>query len=184
MRGAHTIAALMLITMDSYMTTATNASQATQPAAQLRSQPLFTITMTLHPIQDLGMTPMGHRRVVPVSGGRFEGDRLRGTVLPVAGGDWLLTRADGVFQQDVRVMLQTSDDALIYMSYRGVRHAPADVSARLARGERVDPSQYYLRIVPFFETAAPQYSWLNNLVAVGVGERLPDGVVYKVFEIL
>jgi Protein of unknown function (DUF3237) len=151
---------------------------------ELRARPLFSISMTLHPIQDLGVTPLGHRRIVPVSGGSFDGPRLRGTVTPLAGGDWLLMRSDGVFQQDVRVTLQTDDGALIAMTYRGIRHASPDVSARLAAGERVNPSQYYLRIVPFFETSAPRYSWLNNLVAIGMGERLPDGVIYRVFEIL
>lgn len=151
---------------------------------ELRSQPLFTIRMNLHPIQELGVTPLGQRRIVPVAGGTFEGARLRGVVLGQAGGDWLLMRADGVFQLDVRVTLQTDDGALILMTYRGVRHAPGDVTAKLARGERVDPSQYYLRTAPFFETSSPRYGWLNNIVAVAMGERLPDGVVYRVFEVL
>jgi Protein of unknown function (DUF3237) len=151
---------------------------------ELRARPLFTVRMTLHPMQDLGGTPLGHRRVVPVAGGHFEGARLRGVVLPHAGSDWLLQRADGSFQQDVRLTLQTDDEALIGMTYRGVRHAPAEVSARLARGEPVDPSQYYLRTAPLFETGSPRYAWINNVVAVGVGERLPDGVVYEVFEVL
>jgi hypothetical protein len=151
---------------------------------ELRSLRLFTLHMTLHPVQDLGATPLGQRRVVPVSGGNFEGARLRGVVLPSAGADWLLQRADGSFQQDVRLTLRTDDGALIGMTYRGVRHAPAEVSARLAAGERVDPGEYYLRTAPFFETSSPRYAWINNIVAVGVGERLPDGVVYEVFEVL
>jgi hypothetical protein len=150
----------------------------------LRSQPLFTIRMTLHPMQDLGITPLGQRRIAPVSGGSFEGERLRGTVLPHAGSDWLLQRGDGSFQLDVRVTLQADDGALIGMSYRGVRHASAEVSARIARGERVPPSDYYLRTTPLFETSAPRYAWLNHVIAVGVGERLPDGVIYHVFEVL
>jgi Protein of unknown function (DUF3237) len=151
---------------------------------ELRSQPLFNLQIQLHPFQELGLTPQGQRRIIPVSGGTFEGTRLRGIVLPHAGGDWLLVRSDGAFQQDVRLTLQTDDGALIYMSYRGVRHASAEVTARLARGERVDPSEYYLRTAPFFETAAEPYLWLNKLVAVGVGERRPDGAVYEVFEVL
>lgn len=151
---------------------------------QLRSQPLFDIQMTLHPMQELGATPMGQRRVVPVSGGSFEGSRLRGVVLPHAGSDWLLQRADGTFQQDVRVTLRTDDGELIGMTYRGVRHASAEVAARLARGEHVDPSEYYLRTAPFFETAGARYAWLNAVVAIGVGERLADGVRYQVFEVL
>ncbi len=89
-------------------------------------------SMTLLPIEDLGDTPAGHRRVVPVSGGAFVGERLRGDVLSHAGSDLLLGRADGSFQQDVRLVLRTDDGALILMTYRGVRRAPAEVSARRA----------------------------------------------------
>src|SRR5882757_8736512 len=151
---------------------------------ELKSRPLFTLSMTLHPMQELGVTPAGERRVVPVSGGRFDGDRLAGEVLPHGGSDLLLTRADGSFQQDVRLTLRTHDGALILMTYRGVRHAAPEVNDRMARGEAVAPSEYYLRIAPFFETAAPAYAWLNRIVAVGVGERLPGGASYDVFEIL
>jgi hypothetical protein len=152
--------------------------------AELRSQPLFNLRIQLNPLQELGLTPLGQRRIIPVSGGSFEGVRLRGVVLPHAGGDWLLVRSDGAFQQDVRLTLQTDDGALIYMSYRGVRHGSPEVTARLARGERVDPTEYYLRTAPFFETAAPAYAWLNKIVAVGVGERRPNGAAYEVFEVL
>ena len=150
----------------------------------LISRHLFTITIELHPIYDLGLTPVGHRRIVPVSGGKFQGERLRGDILPHAGSDLLLTRADGVFQQDVRLALRTDDDALILMTYRGVRHSSPEVAARIARGEAVPPTDYYLRTAPFFETAAPKYEWLNRIVTVGVGERLPMGATYEVFEVL
>jgi hypothetical protein len=145
---------------------------------------LFNIQMTLHAAQELGGTPLGRRRIIGVAGGSFEGDRLRGRVLPHAGNDWLLQRADESFQLDARVTLQTDDGALIGMCYRGVRHAAPDVSARLARDERVEPHEYYLRTAPFFETSAERYSWINHICAVGVGERRPDGVIYHVFEVL
>lgn len=150
----------------------------------LASRPLFTIRMSLHPASDLGATPLGGRRIIPVSGGEFAGDRLRGTVLPHAGSDWLLARADGSFQQDARLTLETDDGALIGMSYRGVRSSSPEVTARLARGEQVDVKDYYLRTAPFFETSAERYAWINAIVSVGVGRRLPGGVEYDVFEIL
>jgi len=150
----------------------------------LRSRPLFRLEIELHPIQVVGPTPLGERRVVPVSGGRFEGERLRGVVAPHAGSDWLLARADGAFQQDVRLTLETDDGALILMSYRGVRHSSDAVRARLARGETVPVEEYYLRTAPFFETAAERYAWMNRIIAVGVGERLPNGARYDVFEVL
>jgi hypothetical protein len=152
--------------------------------AELKSRPLFRLEIDLHPIHEIGATPLGTRRVIPVSGGRFTGERLRGMVLPHAGSDWLLGRADGTFQQDVRMTLQTDDGALILMSYRGVRHASPEVSARLARGERVTSDQYYLRTAPFFETGAERYAWLNLIVSVAIGERLTTGVAYEVFEVL
>ena len=150
----------------------------------LQSRPLFDLTIELLPILDVGATPAGHRRVVPVAGGSFSGDRLRGMVLPSAGSDLLLGRADGSFQQDVRLMLQTDDAALILMTYRGIRYSSPEVSLRLARGEQVAADEYYLRTAPLFETAAPAHAWLNHIIAVGSGERRAGCVVYRLFEIL
>ena len=150
----------------------------------LKSRNLFTITIKLHPTEELGDTPAGKRRVFPVAGGDFTGERLRGQILPVAGSDLLLIRADGSAQQDVRMVLRTDDGALILMTYRGVRHASADVNDRFARGEQVAASEYYLRTTPFFETSSSKYSWLNKIVTVGIGERRREEVIYEVFEIL
>ncbi len=151
---------------------------------ELKSRHLLTLTLALHTAQELGDTPAGNRRIVPVSGGQFNGERLHGEVLPHAGSDLLLGRSDGSFQQDVRLVLRTDDGALILLTYRGVRHATPEVSASLARGETVAASQYYLRTAPFFETASPKYAWLNKMVTVGVGERQPGNVIYEIFEIL
>ena len=151
---------------------------------ELKSRHLFTLTIELHPIEELGHTPAGNRRVFPVSGGNFSGERIRGIVLPVAGSDLLLSRADGTSQQDVRMILRTDDGALILITYRGVRHASPEVNDRIVRGEPVAASEYYLRTAPFFETSSPKYSWLNKIVTIGVGERQPQSVVYQIFEIL
>src|SRR5262245_10504240 len=160
------------------------ALTAYTPMTHLQSRQLFTMTIKLHPTVELGQTPAGNRRVFAVASGDFKGDRLRGTILPIIGSDLLLTRPDGSSQQDVRMVLRTDDGATILMTYRGVRHASADVNERLARGEAVSPSEYYLRTAPFFETSSPKYEWLNKMVTVGVGARRPDSVIYEVFEIL
>ena len=151
---------------------------------ELKSRHLFTITMKLPPTLELGDTPAGNRRIFTVSGGRFAGERLRGEVLPQASSDLLLRRADGSYQQDVRLILRTQEGELLVMTYRGVRHASPEVDARVARGESVAPSEYYLRTAPFFETSSAKYGWLNKIVSIGVGERQPDGVQYEVFEVL
>lgn len=144
---------------------------------------LFDIILSVGTPQLLGGTPAGDRRVVPVLGGTFEGERLRGTVEP-GGSDWILMRPDGAAQLDVRLTLRTDDGALIGMTYRGVRHGPASVIDRLNRGEKVDPSEYYFRTSPFFETSADRYEWLNRIVAVATGHRPPEGPIYRVFEVL
>jgi hypothetical protein len=150
---------------------------------ELRSDLLCRLTGQVAPPREIGETPRGNRRFFGVTGGSFEGPRLRGEVLP-EGGDWLLVRPDGVVELDVRATLRTDDGALIYFRHRGIRRAAPEVQARLARGEVVDPSEYYFRIIPSFETSAPRYAWLNSIFAVGIGERLPDGVSYTIFEIL
>lgn len=145
---------------------------------------MFTLSIALHPTLELGPTPAGGRRIFPVSGGHFKGERLKGEVSPMIGSDLLLARADGSFQQDVRLLLIADDGGLILMTYRGVRRASPAVAERLARGETVDASEYYLRTTPYFETAAPAHAWLNGIVAVATGARSPGGVDYEVFEIL
>jgi hypothetical protein len=117
------------------------------------------------------------------AGRRFEGERLSGEVLE-GGADWQAVRSDGGTSLDVRLVLKTTDDALIAMTYRGIRQGPAEAIARLEKGEAIDPASYYFRTAPLFETASPQYAWLNNIIAIGVGHRFADGPVYSVFEVL
>lgn len=150
----------------------------------IQTRPLFEITLTVPSITDLGQTPMGGRKIAQVSAGEFYGDRIRGKVMSAPGGDWLLMRPDGVLVLDVRLTLQTDDGALIYMSYRGLRHGPQDVMDRLNRGEKVDPSSYYFRMSPVFETASETYSWLNKILAIATGRRDSTGPTYDVYEVL
>jgi hypothetical protein len=70
------------------------------------------------------------------------------------------------------------------MTSFGLRHGPADVIAALARGESVDPSTYYFRTIPRFETSHPKYAFLNRLVAVSSGDRRATGPIYTIDEIL
>ncbi|MDP6690158.1 MAG: DUF3237 domain-containing protein [Alphaproteobacteria bacterium] len=151
---------------------------------EVKTEFLFELAAELARIRDLGRTPMGNRRIAELAGGTFEGPKLRGRILPAAGGDWLLIRPDGVFQLDVRVTLETDDGALIYMTYRGLRHGPDDVMAKVNAGEDVDPSAYYFRTAPFFETGSEKYAWLNNIVSVAIGRRHSKGPAYRVFEVL
>ena len=149
----------------------------------MNSQPLMTVRIVAAPPQKIGAIPHGMRSIVPVTGGDFEGPRLRGKVMP-GGGDWLLLRSDAVLELDLRITLETDDRALIHMSFQGLRHGPADVFAALRRGEVVDPASYYFRTVPRFETSTEKYAFLNRIITVGVGETRPEGAVHRIEEIL
>ena len=91
---------------------------------------------------ELGHTPWGRRRVIPIVGGEFDGPRLSATIL-VGGADWQVIHEDGMAAIDTRYTLQTHDEALISVATRGVRHGPPDVLRRLADGQPVDPAEYY-----------------------------------------
>ena len=149
----------------------------------LRTRPLFVLHLDVRKLQIVGATPGAYRRVGVVPGGSFEGERLSGEVLD-GGSDWQAVRNDGATTLSARLVLKTGDDALIGMTYRGVRHGPPDVVARIEKGEVVDPASYYFRITPLFETGAEKYDWINRVVAVGIGYRRADGPIYSVFEVL
>lgn len=150
---------------------------------EIKTEPLFTLTLDVPPILDLGATPYGIRRIAQVTGGRFEGPKLTGKVLP-AGSDWLLLRPDGVLRLDVRLPLRTDDGHLISMAYSGFRHGPKDVMERLNRGDSVDPALYYFRATPYFETGSDKYGWLNNICSIATGQRSASGPTYHVFQVL
>lgn len=149
----------------------------------LRGRSLFVMRLDVRPLQIVGATPGAYRRIGVVPGGSFEGDRLSGQVLD-GGSDWQTVRNDRATTLDVRLVLKTNDDALICMSYRGVRCGPAEIMQKIDKGEAVDPASYYFRINPLFETAAEKYDWLNRVVAVGIGHRRTDGPIYSIFEVL
>lgn len=150
----------------------------------IQTRHIFQIVLTVPNIVDLGQTPVGGRKIANVTGGTFEGDRIRGTVKAAPGGDWLLMRPDDVLTLDVRLILETDDNQLIYMSYRGLRHGPKEVMARLNKGEKVDAAEYYFRTTPVLETASEKYSWLNKIICVATGRREAAGPIYDVHEVL
>ncbi len=133
------------------------------------------------PVLELGQVEsLGVRRIIPVTGGKFEGPRLRGQILN-NGADWQLVLSDGLAQIDARYALRTDDGALIYIQTRGFRYGPAEVLAEIAKGRAVDPSRYYFRVYIQFETGAPKYAWLNRAMAIGSAMRLSNSVLYDAY---
>jgi hypothetical protein len=144
---------------------------------------VFEIEVDVAPALDLGVTQNGHRRVISIRSGRVGGPRLKGRIL-AGGADWQILHPDGAANLDARYTIETDDGALIYVVNRGLRHGPPEVLARLNRGEHVDPATYYFRSVATFETSAAACAWLERAIILGVGERYPDKVLIRFWELL
>ncbi|MCK5749044.1 DUF3237 domain-containing protein [Oricola sp.] len=146
-------------------------------------RPLCVITAELAAPMEKGSAPGGMARIIPIIGGKVEGERLSGKVLNL-GADWQTVFDDGYAELDTRYAIETHDGALIDIRNFGFRHGPSDVLSRLAAGEDVDPSLYYMRTQPRLQTGDPRYAWLNRTVFVGTGERHASAVRIGLFEVL
>jgi len=142
----------------------------------------FELRAALQTPVDLGETPRGRQRMVPITSGSFEGPALRGRVLP-GGADWQTIYPDGASLLDARYALETDGGALVAVHSRGIRHAAPEVMARLHAGEIVDPSLVYFKTTPMFETAAADLQWLTRSVFVGSGERRPLEVIIRFWRV-
>ena len=155
-----------------------------EPIMPLRSELLYEMNIDVDGMQFIGEMHRGKRIVGEVTGGTFEGPRMKGKILP-GGADWVVQRADGVRVLDVRFTLETDDGALIYVSYPGYLHGPKEILKEEFTTGNADPNDYYVRSTPVFETSAEKYDWLNRSVAVGVGRALAGNrIAYTVHEIL
>lgn len=128
---------------------------------------LFSLHATLAQSIVIQDGPQGTRFIAPVNGGTFEGPKMRGTIAPQPGGDWVTVRADGTMKLDVRIVLQTDDGASILVQYYGTGSREAGV-----------------RSAPIFETGDERYAWLNNVLAVGIGTPGQGEVHYDVYRVL
>lgn len=152
---------------------------------RLQSEFLMSFEASLKPTLDVGGGALGLRAIADITGGSFEGPRLKGTLVP-SGADWfIINPALGIINIDVRATLQTDDGANIYTTYNGRIAVPPEKFADLFDSSKgpPDPSSYYFRTAPTFETGSEKYLWLNSIQAVGVGEIIDGGVRYDVYEV-
>lgn len=135
------------------------------PATSLPVEFLFTMHAMLEKPIVIPNGPDGTRVLVGVAGGTATGPRINATLLR-AGGDWVTVRANGVPRLDVRLTIKTDDGAMIYMEYTGLLGA-----------DNVG------RVVPTFQTSHENYTWLNDVQAIGIGTVGVDEVTYQVYAI-
>lgn len=141
------------------------------------------LTVELAPPHEVGTGGPGARRIIPIVGGSARGARLSGVILPV-GADWQTVNADGVAQLDARYAIQTDDGAVIEVLSQGIRHASAEVAARMASGEAVPPSEYYMRTAIRLNTGHAAYDWVNRAIFVASGGKVGATVSLAVYQVL
>ena len=143
----------------------------------------FAIKAKVGPIQDLGQTARGHRRIIDIVGGEVHGPRLTGEILP-GGADWQIVRPDGTIEVVARYTIRSDAGALVYVQNEGLRAASPEILERLSKGELLPPGSYHFRTAPKFETAEPSLKWLERATFVGVATRAPDRVAIGFHEVL
>ncbi|WCN83877.1 DUF3237 family protein [Micromonospora sp. LH3U1] len=141
----------------------------------------FEVEVRLGALEDHGMTRAGHRRVVPVVGGRVTG-LFEADILP-GGADWQVVRPDGAIEIDTRYSARTADGGHVYLRTFGVRSGRAEVLEALLRGGAVDPSEYYFRLGVRLETSMPALAVLEQSVFVASAIREADRVRYTAYRV-
>lgn len=143
--------------------------------------PEFDVTVELGPLEDHHRTSAGHRRVVPILGGRITG-AVDAEILP-GGADWQLVRADGTIEIDSRYSARTDRGDHLLLHARGLRTGAPDVLERLRLGDDVDPGEYYFRTTVEIETAASALADLQRNLFVAVARRQADAVQYRAYRV-
>jgi hypothetical protein len=131
---------------------------------------------------EMGDTPAGTRRIIPIVGGTVSGPLINGRILGV-GADWQTILAGGIADLDARYALETDDGAVIEVISLGIRHASPEVSARIAAGESVPPSDYYMRTSIRLESGHPAYDWVNRAIFVAAGGKVGTTVRLSVHRV-
>jgi hypothetical protein len=144
--------------------------------------PMTCVHCDVGELVTLGVAPYGERRYVALGGGAVRGPELNGHI--VEGGiDWQIARADGVLDISAHYVIRAEDGALIEVRSDGLRHGPAEVMARLARGDAVPRDEYFFRTLMRFTTGAPAWLHLNRVMAIACGERQQRRVVLDVYRL-
>ena len=149
----------------------------------MKLEHLFSYHAVLRESLDVGAGPYGHRVIVEVDGGSFEGPRLRGTLRKPACADWL-TMCEDYGHLDVRATLETHDQAYIYVEYIGHIELTEGVKAALGGSGQTEFEDQYFYTSPRMQTGDARYRWVNNLVCIGRGRLRPGRVEYEVYAVV
>lgn len=145
-------------------------------------EPVCDLVVELSPAHEMGTAPSGTRRIIPIVGGTASGALINGRILNV-GADWQTVQAGGVAQLDARYAIETDDGAVIEVVSQGIRHASTEVAARIASGEAVSPSDYYMRTAIRLDSGHPDYAWAGRSIYVADGGKVGNTVRLAVYRV-
>ncbi len=143
-----------------------------------RTELVLEAYVKIAPAVEIGKSDAGTRRFIPITGGRFVGEGIKGEVM-AGGADWQLVRPDGVLEVNALYSIRTDDGVTIEVDNRGII-----VPGRPAAPGR-PAEQAYVRTTPKFHAPQGKYDWLNRNVFVGgIAPGAGGGaVVIRVFKV-
>ena len=154
----------------------------TLPPPQLEH--VCDLAVTIAAPVEVGHTPAGLRRMIPITGGTVTGPRLNGKVL--AGGADFQLILDGGTQAhlDARYVIELDDGSRVFVQNTALRVASLENSQRIMNGQPVNPEEIYFRCQPKMEATTPAWAWLSESQFIGTGRRAPDGVFLSFYRVL
>lgn len=133
---------------------------------------------------EVGQTPAGLRRMIPITGGTVAGPRLNGKVM-AGGADFQLILAGGTQAHlDARYVIELDDGSRVFVQNTALRVASLENSQRIMNGQPVNPNEVYFRCQPKLEATTPEWAWLSESQFIGIGRRAPDGVYLSFYRVI
>jgi len=136
----------------------------------------------LSPPHEMGPCPTGTRRIIPIVGGAVSGPLINGRILNV-GADWQGVSAGGIADLDARYAIETTEGAVIEVVSQGIRHASPEIIARIAAGESVPPTDYYMRTAIRLASGHALYDWVNRALFLAAGGKVGSTVRLSVYRV-
>jgi hypothetical protein len=144
---------------------------------------LCDLAVTIAAPVEVGQTPAGLRRMIPITGGTVTGARVNGKVL-AGGADFQLILGGGTQAHlDARYVIELGDGSRVFVQNTALRVASLENSQRIMNGQPVNPDEVYFRCQPKLEATTPEWAWLSESQFIGVGRRAPDGVFMSFYRV-
>ena len=133
------------------------------------------LKVTLGEAYGIDNTQHGRRTIIPITGGTFEGPKLKGTIIN-GGADYQLNTETRT-ELEAIYCIRTDDGINIHVRNKGIIYNGKDTEG--------NPT-FYFRAAPTFEAPADsKYAWLNNALFVCTPEWSQDfkGIILNVWKV-